>query len=61
LATARQRANVTQQKLVQLRNPQSRWYQAFEAGKRRGNPIKFLLIARTLGADTLDILSEIVG
>jgi transcriptional regulator with XRE-family HTH domain len=59
LAAARQRAKLTQVELAaRLRKPQS-FVSAFEAGKRRVDLIEFLLIARTLGADPIDIFAEI--
>jgi DNA-binding transcriptional regulator YiaG len=61
LAGARQRANMTQVELARrLGKPQS-FVSAFEVGKRRVDVIEFLLIARTLGADPIDIFAEIVS
>jgi len=59
LATARQHGNITQVELARrLGKPQS-FVSAFEAGKRRVDVIEFLLIARTLGADSVGIFAEI--
>jgi transcriptional regulator with XRE-family HTH domain len=61
LEAARQRANMTQVELARrLGKPQS-FVSAYEVGKRRVDVIEFLLIARTLGADLLDIFAEIVA
>ena len=61
LATARQRANLTQVELARrLAKPQS-FVSAFEAGKRRVDLVEFLLIARTLGADPIDVFSKITA
>ena len=60
LAAARQRVNLTQQELARrLGKPQS-FISAYEGGLRRVDLIEFLLIARTLGADPVDIFAEIV-
>jgi transcriptional regulator with XRE-family HTH domain len=59
LAAARQRANLTQVELgARLGKPQS-VVSAYEAGKRRIDVVEFLLIARTLGADPLEVFAEI--
>jgi transcriptional regulator with XRE-family HTH domain len=59
LAAARQRANVTQVELAgRLGKPQS-VVSTFEAGKRRVDVVEFLMIVRRLGADPVDIFSEI--
>lgn len=59
LATARQRANLTQVDLARrLGKPQS-FVSAYEAGKRRVDLVEFLLIVRTLGADPVEIVAEI--
>ena len=61
LMAARQRANLTQVELAsRLGKPQS-FISALEAGKRRVDVIEFLLIARTLGADPVEVFAEIVG
>ena len=61
LMAARRRANLTQVELAaRLGKPQS-FVSAYEVGKRRVDVIEFLLIARTLGADPLDIFGEIAG
>jgi transcriptional regulator with XRE-family HTH domain len=60
LEAARQRAGMTQVDLARrLGKPQS-FVSAFEAGKRRVDVVEFLLIARTLGADPVEIFAEIV-
>jgi predicted transcriptional regulator len=59
LAAARRHANLTQQDLARrLGKPQS-FVSEYERGLRRIDVIEFLLIARTLGADPLDLLGEI--
>jgi transcriptional regulator with XRE-family HTH domain len=61
LAAARRRANLTQDELAAgLQKPQS-FVSAFEAGKRRVDLVEFLLIARTIGTDPVEIFTEIVG
>jgi DNA-binding transcriptional regulator YiaG len=61
LAAARQRAKLTQVELARrLGKPQS-LVSAFEGGLRRVDVIEFSLIARTLGADPVDIFAEIVN
>ena len=61
MATARQRANVTQVELARhLGKPQS-FVSAYEGGQRRVDVVEFLLIARVLGVDPLDLFAEIVG
>jgi transcriptional regulator with XRE-family HTH domain len=61
LAAARRRANVTQQELARrLSKPQS-FVSEYERGQRRIDVIEFLLISRTIGADPLDIFTEISG
>jgi transcriptional regulator with XRE-family HTH domain len=59
LAAARRKANLTQVELAaRLGKPQS-VVSAYEAGKRRVDVVEFLLIVRTLGADSVDIFAEI--
>jgi transcriptional regulator with XRE-family HTH domain len=59
LAATRRKANFTQAELAKrLGKPQS-FVSAFEAGKRRIALVEFLLIARTLGADPVEIFAEI--
>jgi transcriptional regulator with XRE-family HTH domain len=59
LAAARQRANITQVELARrLGKPQS-VVSAYEAGKRRVDVVEFLLVAKSLGVDPLEIFSEI--
>jgi transcriptional regulator with XRE-family HTH domain len=61
LTAARRRANLTQVELAaRLGKPQS-FVSAYEVGKRRVDVIEFLLIARTLGANPVEIFGEIVG
>jgi transcriptional regulator with XRE-family HTH domain len=61
LAAARRKANLTQVELARrLRKPQS-VVSAYEAGTRRVDLVEFLLIARTLGADPVEIFAEIVS
>jgi transcriptional regulator with XRE-family HTH domain len=60
LEAARRKANITQVELAKrLGKPQS-VVSAIEAGHRRVDLIEFLLIARTLGADPVEIFAEIV-
>ena len=59
LAAARRKANLTQAELARrLGKPQSVVSQ-YEAGKRRLDVVEFVLIARTLGADPVEIFAEI--
>jgi transcriptional regulator with XRE-family HTH domain len=61
LAAARRKANLTQVELARrLGKPQS-VVSSYESGKRRLDLVEFVLIARTLGADPLGILAEIVS
>jgi transcriptional regulator with XRE-family HTH domain len=61
LEAARQRANITQVELARrLGKPQS-FVSAYELGKRRVDVIEFLLIARALGADPVEIFAEIAA
>ncbi len=61
LEATRQRATMTQVELARrLGKPQS-VVSAYEAGKRRVDVIEFLLIARTLGADPLEVFAEIMA
>jgi transcriptional regulator with XRE-family HTH domain len=61
LMAARRRANLTQVELAgRLGKPQS-FVSSLEAGKRRMDVIEFLMIARTLGADPVEIFAEIVA
>ena len=60
LTAARRRAKLTQVELAaRLGKPQS-FVSEYENGGRRVDVIEFLLIARTWGADPLEIFSEIV-
>jgi transcriptional regulator with XRE-family HTH domain len=59
LSAARQRANMTQVELARrLGKPQS-VVSAYEVGKRRVDLVEFVLIARTLGVDPVEIFAEI--
>jgi transcriptional regulator with XRE-family HTH domain len=61
LTAARQRARLTQVELAaRLGKPQS-FVSEYENGRRRVDVMEFLLIARVLGADPLDIFAEIAG
>ena len=61
LATARQHANITQVELAKrLAKPQS-FISAYEAGRRRVDVVEFLLIARVLGVEPLDLFAEIAA
>jgi transcriptional regulator with XRE-family HTH domain len=61
LEGARRKANLTQVELAaRLGKPQS-VVSGYEAGKRRVDVVEFLLIVRTLGADPVDIFTEIVA
>jgi len=61
LEAARRRANMTQVELARrLGKPQS-VVSAIEAGKRRVDIVEFLLIIRTLGADPVEIFTEIAA
>ena len=59
LAVARRKANLTQIELARrLGKPQS-VVSAYEAGKRRVDGVEFLLVAKSLGVDPVEIFSEI--
>jgi transcriptional regulator with XRE-family HTH domain len=59
LAAARLRANITQVELARrLSKPQS-VVSEYENGRRRVDVVEFLLIARTLGADPVEIFADI--
>jgi len=60
LAAARRKANITQLELAKrLKKPQS-VISAIEAGKRRLDVVEFLLIARTIGVDPVEVFAEIL-
>jgi transcriptional regulator with XRE-family HTH domain len=60
LAAARRKANLTQVELAErLGKPQS-VVSGYESGKRRIDLVEFVLISRTLGANPLEVFSEIV-
>jgi transcriptional regulator with XRE-family HTH domain len=59
LAGARLRANMTQVELAALLGKPQSVVSAYEAGKRRLDVVEFLLIVRTLGADPVEVFSEI--
>ena len=61
LAAARRTANMTQVELAALLGKPQSVVSGYEAGKRRVDLVEFLLIARTLGADPLEILAEIAA
>jgi transcriptional regulator with XRE-family HTH domain len=59
LAAARRKANLTQVELAaRLGKPQS-VISAIEAGTRRVDVVEFLMIAKTLGADPVEVFAEI--
>jgi transcriptional regulator with XRE-family HTH domain len=59
LAVARRQANINQQELAAtLGKPQS-FVSEYERGQRRVDVVEFLVIARALGADPLDLFAEI--
>jgi transcriptional regulator with XRE-family HTH domain len=59
LAGARRRANFTQVELARRLGKPQPVVSAYEAGKRRVDVIEFLLIARVLGADPVEIFGKI--
>jgi transcriptional regulator with XRE-family HTH domain len=60
LAAARRRVSITQVELARrLKKPQS-VVSAYESGKRRVDLVEFLLIAKTLGGEPVEIFAEIV-
>jgi len=60
LAAARGRASLTQDELAgRLGKPQS-FVSEYERGRRRIDILEFLLIARTLSANPLDVFAEIM-
>jgi transcriptional regulator with XRE-family HTH domain len=61
LAAARRKANLTQVELAaRLGKPQSVVSQ-FEAGKRRLDLVEFVRVVRTLGADPVEVLAEVLS
>lgn len=61
LAAARRRADLTQQQLAaRLGKPQS-FVSEYERGQRRVDVVELLAIARELGADPVDLFSQIAG
>jgi hypothetical protein len=61
LAAARRRSNLTQQELaMRLRKPQS-FVSDYERGQRRVDMVEFMVIARALRTDPLDIFREILA
>jgi transcriptional regulator with XRE-family HTH domain len=60
LAAARRKVNLTQVELAALLGKPQSVVSAYEAGKRRVDVVEFLLIVRTLGADPVEVLAEIV-
>jgi len=61
LTATRRRANMTQVELAALIGKPQSFISAYEVGKRRVDVIELLLIARTLGADPVEIFGEIVA
>jgi transcriptional regulator with XRE-family HTH domain len=61
LAAARQRSNLTQDELAdRLRKPQS-FISDYERGQRRIDLVEFIVIARALGIDPLEVFREIAA
>jgi transcriptional regulator with XRE-family HTH domain len=61
LAASRRRASLTQQELAaRLGKPQS-FVSEYERGQRRVDVVELLVIARSLGADPLDLFAEITS
>lgn len=61
LAAARRRSNLTQDELAsRLQKPQS-FVSDFERGQRRIDLVEFVVIARALGLDPLEVFREIVA
>jgi transcriptional regulator with XRE-family HTH domain len=59
LEAARQQANLTQVELARrLGKPQS-VVSGYESGKRRVDLVEFLVIARALGADPVEIFGQV--
>jgi transcriptional regulator with XRE-family HTH domain len=61
LAAARRKANMTQVELAALLGKPQSVVSGYEAGKRRVDVVEFLLIVRTLGADPVEIFTEIAA
>jgi transcriptional regulator with XRE-family HTH domain len=59
LAAARRKANLTQVELAALLGKPQSVVSGYEAGKRRVDVVEFLLIARTLGGDPVEVFTEI--
>jgi transcriptional regulator with XRE-family HTH domain len=61
LVEARERADLTQTELAaRLRRPQS-FVSDYEAGQRRVEVAEFILIARALGEEPVEMLSRLTG
>ena len=61
LAAARRKANMTQVDLAALLGKPQSVVSGYENGRRRVDVVEFLLIVRTLGADPVEILTEIAA
>lgn len=61
LAAARRRSNLTQDELAsKLQKPQS-FVSDFERGQRRIDIVEFVVIARALAVDPLEVFTEIAS
>jgi len=61
LVAARRRAKLTQQELAKQLEKSQSFVSDYERGKRRIDVVEFLVVARTLGVDPLDIVREILA
>jgi transcriptional regulator with XRE-family HTH domain len=61
LVAARRRANLTQQELAKRLEKSQSFVSDYERGQRRIDVVEFVVIARTLGADPLEIFREILA
>jgi len=59
LAAARRRANLNQQQLAAMLSKPQSFVSEYERGQRRVDVVELLVIARALGADPLDLFTEI--
>jgi transcriptional regulator with XRE-family HTH domain len=59
LAAARRQSNLNQQQLAAMLSKPQSFVSEYERGQRRVDVVELLMIARALGADPLDLFTEI--
>jgi transcriptional regulator with XRE-family HTH domain len=59
LAAARRQSNLNQQQLAAMLGKPQSFVSEYERGQRRVDVVELLVIARALGADPLDLFTEI--